>query len=254
MFFPKLRRRAKWVFLLLAVVFLGGYLVFSVGTGAGSGIGDYLSDIFNRQPGAGGPSVDEARERLADNPQDAEAQLELARALQTDGQTQEAIAAYERYTTGKPQDVDALRALASLYGLEAAEAQRRFERASGEAGAARIQQQFAPSSPFAQAITENAVVESVAGEADARAQAAQAEAQRYGTLQTEVYQRLTLLVDDDPLLWLQFAQAAETAAQYDAAITAYERFLKLAPDDSSAQQVRDRIKLLRSFTGTSGDQ
>jgi predicted TPR repeat methyltransferase len=56
------------------------------------------------------------------------------------------------------------------------------------------------------------------------------------------------------LLWLQFAQAAETAAQYDSAITAYERFLELAPDDSSAQQVRDRIKLLRSFAGASGDQ
>ena len=97
-------------------------------------------------------------------------------------------------------------------------------------------------------------MESVAGEAEARARAAQADAQRYGTLQTEVYQRLTLLVDDDPLLWLQFAQAAETAAQYDAAITAYERFLELAPDDSSAQQVRDRIKLLRSFAGASGDQ
>jgi tetratricopeptide (TPR) repeat protein len=137
MFFPKLRRRAKWVFLLLAVVFLGGYLVFSVGTGAGSGIGDYLSDIFNRQPGAAGPSVDEARERLADNPQDPQAQLELARALQTDGQVEQAIAAYERYTTTRPRDEDGLRALASLYGLEAAEAQRRFEQASGEAGAAR---------------------------------------------------------------------------------------------------------------------
>ncbi|HYY75252.1 MAG TPA: tetratricopeptide repeat protein [Gaiellaceae bacterium] len=254
MFFPKLRRRAKWVFLLLAVVFLGGYLVFSVGTGAGSGIGDYLSDIFNRQPGAAGPSVDEARERLADNPQDPQAQLELARALQTDGQVEQAIAAYERYTTTRPRDEDGLRALASLYGLEAAEAQRRFEQASGEAGAARIQQQFAPSSPFAQALTENAIVESVAGEADARAQAAQAEAQRYGALQTDVYQRLTLLVDDDPLLWLQFAQAAETAARYDSAITAYERFLELAPDDSSAEQVRDRIELLRSFAGASGDQ
>jgi tetratricopeptide (TPR) repeat protein len=254
MFFPKLRRRAKWVFLLLAIVFLGGYLVFSVGTGAGSGIGDYLSDIFNRQPGVGGPSVDEARDRLAANPQDAEAQLELAQALQSDGQTAEAIVAYERYTTTRPQDVDGLRALASLYGLEAAEAQRRFEQASGEAGAARIQQQFAPSSPFAQALTENAIVESVAGEADARAQAAQAELQRYGTLQTDVYQSLTLLVDDDPLLWLQFAQAAETAAQYDSAITAYERFLDLAPDDPSAPEVEQRIELLESFTGTSGDQ
>lgn len=254
MFFPKLRRRAKWVFLLLAVVFLGGYLVFSVGTGAGSGIGDYLADIFNRQPGAGGPSVDEARERVADNPQDAEAQLELARALQSDGQREEAIAAYERYRTARPRDTDALRALAALYGLDAAEAQRRFEQASGEASEARLQQQLAPSSPFVQAINENAVAESIAGEAEARAQAAQAEMERVGTLQTDIYRELTLLVDDDPLLWLQFAQAAETAADYESAITAYERFLELAPDDPNRRAVRDRIQLLESFAGAGGDQ
>jgi cytochrome c-type biogenesis protein CcmH/NrfG len=254
MFFPKLRRRAKWVFLLLAVVFLGGYLVFSVGTGAGSGIGDYLADIFNRQPGAGGPSVDDARERLAENPQDGAAQLELAQALQADGQTAEAIAAYERYTTSSPEDADALRALASLYGLEAAEAQRRFDQASGEAQAARLQQQFAPSTPFAQAVNENAIAESLAGEAEARAQAAQAQIQRYGSLQANVYQQLTLLVQDDPLLWLQFAQAAEAATQYETAISAYEQFLEISPDDPSARQVEERIKLLESFAGASGDQ
>jgi tetratricopeptide (TPR) repeat protein len=254
MFFPKLRRRAKWVFLALAIVFGGGFLVFNVGTGAGSGIGDYLADLFNRQPGTGGPSVDAAQERLAENPRDAQAQLDLARGFQSEGRTDEAIAAYERYTTTRPRDADALRTLASLYGLKAAEAQRRFEGASAEAQEARLQQQFAPSTPFAQAISENRIAESLATQADARAQAAQADAQRFAGLQTAVYQRVTLLVDDDPLLWLQFAQAAETAQQYDSAIAAYEEFLELAPDDPTAPQVQERIELLRSFAGTAGEQ
>ena len=103
-------------------------------------------------------------------------------------------------------------------------------------------------------ISENRIAESLATEAEARAQAAQADAQRFGSLQTEVYQRVTLLVDDDPLLWLQFAQAAETAQQYDSAITAYEQFLELAPDDPNAEPVRERIELLRSFAGTAGEQ
>lgn len=254
MFFPKLRRRAKWVFAVIALVFGLGFLVAGVGTGLGSGIGDYISDLFNRTPGVDGPSVEGARDRLAKNPSDAQAQLELARALQADGKTDEAILAYERYTATKPRDAEALRTLASLYGLKSAEAQRRLEAASAEAQEARLGQDFAPTTPFSQALNENKISQSLASEAEGRAQAAQQEAQRYATLQTGIYQRVTLLVDDDPLLWLQFAQAAETAQDYQSAITAYERFLDLSPDHPSAAQVKERIKLLESFAGTSGDQ
>jgi Tetratricopeptide repeat len=254
MFFPKLRRRAKWVFAVIALVFGLGFLVAGVGTGLGSGIGDYISDLFNRQPGVDGPSVENARERLAENPNNAEAQLELARALQADGQTDEAIAAYERYATTRPRDTEALRTLASLYGLKSAEAQQRLDTANAEAQEARLGQDFAPTTPFSQAINQNRISESLASEAEARAQAAQQEVQQYARLQSGIYQRVTLLVDDDPLLWLQFAQAAETAQDYEGAITAYERFLDLSPDHPSAPQVEERIKLLESFAGSSGDQ
>ena len=57
MFFPKLRRRAKWVFLVLAVFFGGGFLIFGVGTGAGSGIGDYFADLLNRPISTQGPAL-----------------------------------------------------------------------------------------------------------------------------------------------------------------------------------------------------
>jgi tetratricopeptide (TPR) repeat protein len=251
MFFPKLRRRAKWVFLALAIAFAGGFLFFGVGAG-GSGIGDYFAELFNRTPSAGTPEVQDALEKVEQNANDAAAQLELAQAYQADGQISEAIASYERYRTLRPEDADALRALAALYGQRTAEAQERAERANAEAQAADLDQTFAPESPFVQEITGNRVSESVSALAQARAQTAQAEAQRYGALQTKVYEELTLLVPDDPLLFLQFAGAAEAAQDYESAIAAYERFLELAPDDPSAAQVRERIKLLESITGTSG--
>ena len=47
--------------------------------------------------GAGQPSVDDARERLAENPDDAQALRDLATALQTDGQADEAIVPLEQY-------------------------------------------------------------------------------------------------------------------------------------------------------------
>lgn len=250
MFFPKLRRRAKWVFLALAIVFASGFLFFGIGAG-GSGIGDYFSDLFNRQQVAGGADVEDAQERVAKNPRDADAQLDLATALQADGRTDEAIAALERYTTIKPRDTDALRTLASLYGARAAEAVREAQSAQAEAQIASIGNQLAPTdSPFAQALTDDRITGTISDQANARAQTANERAQRFARLEVGVYEKLTLLVTDDPLLFLQLGQAAETAGEYESAVAAYERFIELAPDDPSVEPVRSRIELLESFLGS----
>ncbi len=253
MFFPKLRRRAKWVFLLLAIVFAGSFVFFGVGAG-GSGIGDYISDFINNSPDTGTPSLDSARKAVEDNPDDAAARLDLARAAQQDGQVDEAIAAYEAYRQMKPKDATALRSLAALYGQQVVLARREAEIASGQAAEASLQQTLAPSdSPFLQELLSSAATDSLSGEAQGRAQTASAEAQRLSRLQLDVYQDLTLIVKDDPLVYLQLAQAAEGAVDYASAIAAYEQFLQLAPNNASAKQVQQRIDQLKALTGqTSG--
>ena len=68
MFFPRLRRHAKWMFVLLALIFGLGFVLFGVGAG-GTGIGELL-----RGGGGGGgdsPSVYDARKRVEENPNDA---------------------------------------------------------------------------------------------------------------------------------------------------------------------------------------
>jgi regulator of sirC expression with transglutaminase-like and TPR domain len=250
MFFPKLRRRAKWVFLALAIAFGGGFIFFGIGAG-GSGIGDYFADIFNRQQTAGGADVDDARERVEKNPNDADAQLALANALQADGQTEAAITALERYTSQKPRDADAQRTLASLYGSLAAQAFRRAQDAEAEAQTTDLERTLAAQdSPFLQELTNDKVTGTLSARASERAQAAFAEAQRYAGLETSVYQRLVLLVPDDPLLFLQLGQAAESAGDNASALAAYESFLELAPDDPAAEQVKARIELLKTTAGT----
>src|SRR5918912_173052 len=107
MFFPKLRKRAKWIFALLALVFAVGRVAFGVGAG-GSGIGDFLSQIVNGGGGTSGPSVEDALKKLRDNPKNANAQLELAKAYQGQGHTDQAIAAYETYVKTRPKDTTAL--------------------------------------------------------------------------------------------------------------------------------------------------
>ena len=249
MFFPKLRRRAKWVFLFLAIAFAGSFVFFGVGAG-GSGIGDYLSDLFNRPVASGAPSLDDAQEAVAENPNDPQAQLDLARAAQAEGDIQLAVAALEEFRTMRPRDVEAMRTLTALYARQVAEAQQRAAVAGNEAAEANLPKTLAPQdSDLLQAITGNSLSDALAARAQERANAANAEVQRLSQLQLGVYEELTLLVKDDPLLWLQFASAAETAQDYASAITAYEQYLELQPNSPNADQVRERIDALETISG-----
>ena len=59
-------------------------------------------------------------------------------------------------------------------------------------------------------------------------------------------------MDDDPLLFLQFAQASENAQDYQSAIAAYEQFLELAPNNPNAEQIEQRIEALKTFVEQTG--
>jgi hypothetical protein len=100
MFFPRLRRHAKWVFLFLALAFGLGFIGFGVGAG-GVGFGDVLRDAGG---GSGIPSVSKAQERVNENPKDAKAWRDLATALQASSKTDEAVEALEGYVALKPKD------------------------------------------------------------------------------------------------------------------------------------------------------
>jgi tetratricopeptide (TPR) repeat protein len=249
MFFPKLRRRAKWVFLFLAIAFGGSFVFFGVGAG-GSGIGDYLSDLLNRPVASDTPSLSDAREAVAERPDDPEAQLDLAKAAQVDGQLELAISAFEEYRTMKPDDPEALRTLAALYGTQIAEAQRRATIASNEAAEASLPNTLAPEdSEFLQDLTTNPLTASLSAQAEARASVANAEVQSLAAAQLGIFSELVELADDDPLLFLQWANAAETAQDYESAITAYEGYLELQPNSANAEQVQERIDSLKVITG-----
>ena len=250
MFFPKLRRRAKWVFLFLALIFAFSFVFFGVGAG-GSGIGDYISDLFNRPVSSDTPELDDAQKAATENPNDPGAQLDLARAAQAEGQTQVAISAYEKYRTMRPEDPDALRTLAALYGAQIAAAQQRAAVASGQAAEASLPKTLAPEdSQFLQELTTNPLTASLSAQAQARADAASADVQRLGFAQVAVFSKLTELVKDDPLIFLQYANAAEIAQDYQSAISAYESYLDLQPNSPNAEQVQQRIDTLKAVSAT----
>jgi tetratricopeptide (TPR) repeat protein len=244
MFFPKLRRRAKWVFLLLAIAFAIGFVAFGVGTGVGgTSIGDVLRDLIGQRNA--GSSVDDARKKALEHPDDAAAQFAYATALQDHGRLREAIAALQTYTALKPKDTDALRQLANLWGSVAAKARQEYNTAQADAEQVSAVETFAaPSSDFLKQVEQNQIAQALAAKANARASAALGQAQNAAAQQQRVYEQLTLLVPDDPSLFLSLGIAAQQANDAKSAVAAYKQFLKLAPNDPSASQVQQQIALL----------
>jgi tetratricopeptide (TPR) repeat protein len=245
MFFPKLRRRAKWVFLLLAIAFGIGFVAFGVGTGvSGTSLGDVLRDLIGQQNT--GTTIDDARKNALANPKDANAQFAYANALQARGRTQEAITALEAYTALKPKDVDALRQLANLWGSVANQARQEQQLASAQATEASAASSIAvPDSDFLQEVEQNKIAQTLAQQANARANAAAGRAQSAAGQQQTVYEQLTLLIPDDPSIFLSLGIASQEANDAESAIAAYQKFLDLAPNDPSAAQVKQQIDFLK---------
>ena len=234
MFFPRLRRRAKWVFLFLAVAFGLGFVAFGVGTGvSGTSLGDVLQDFLNREP-EGIQSVEDARKASQERPNDAEAQAGKAQA----GKAQ----------PRKPRDVQALRQLALMWGAEAGLAREAAEIAGAEAQQISLQETLAPTEGggFFQEVAGNRISETLAQEAQAKASEAQGRALRAAREEATTWQELSLLTPEDSGVFLQLGIASQGAGEIDAAIAAYEKFLELAPDDSRADVVQQQIDLLKA--------
>ncbi len=242
MFFPRLRRQAKWVFLFLALAMGLGFVAFGVGAG-GVGVGD----IFRGAGGDSGvPSVESAEERVAENPKDADAFRDLATAHQAEGNTDEAIEALEGFVALKPKDADTLRELAGLYLAKAGTAQERAQIAeyrtsflapgAGLAGSISLGGKPLDPDPISSAISELS-----SGDVSQWL----FEAQQASASAVETYKKVVAAEPGDPNVQLELAQAAQSAGDTATSIAAFEAFLKLAPDDPSAVEVKRILKQLR---------
>jgi tetratricopeptide (TPR) repeat protein len=246
MFFPRLRRQAKWVFLFLALAMGLGFVAFGVGAG-GVGVGD----IFRGAAGDSGvPSISSAEKRVAENPKDADAFRDLATAHQAEGNTEEAIEALEGFVALKPKNADALRELAGLYLAQAGTAQEKAQ-------IAEYRMAFlAPGASLAGSITlggkpldpdpiSSAVSEQSSGDVSTWL----FEAQQASANAVETYKKVAAAEPGDPNVQLELAQAAQGAGDSATAIAAYQEFLRLAPEDPSAVEVKRILQQLRGQQG-----
>jgi tetratricopeptide (TPR) repeat protein len=245
MFFPRLRRHAKWMFLFLALAFGLGFVGFGVGAG-GIGIGDVFRDAAG---GSGVPSISDSEQKVLENPKDAQAFKDLATAHQAAGNTDEAIEALQSFIALRPRNTDALRELAALYLQQASAAQERAQ--IYQTRAAYLAPGSIRDTIFqigGSALDPDPITSAVSSSYESEIQAAASEIQTASGQAVEMYRRITELQPNDPTVQLELAQAAQSANDTATMIAAYEAFLKLAPNDPTAPEVRRILKQLEQFS------
>lgn len=251
MFFPRLRRQAKWMFVFLAVVFGLGYVIFNVGGSIpGTGLGDVFQGLATQNSG---PSVGDSRDKIKDNPNDATGHRELSTALQREGRNAEAIQPLERYVQMKPTDREALRQLGSLHM-----AQARIYEEQGALARAQLTELTGgdvltpgTQSPFGQEFANPQITSLESNKYNQQLNQAYLGLQQEYKDATRVFEKLVAVTPDEleadePLIFLQLAQAAQSAGNLKAAIKAYERYLVIAPDSASAAAVKAQLPQLRA--------
>jgi Flp pilus assembly protein TadD len=257
LFFQRLRNHAKWAYVGLAVAFVLGFVLLGVGSGS-TGAADVLGNMFNFGSGGSGTSISKLQKKVDASPKNAKAWRDLATALEQKQRTQDAVNALERYTALRPKDQNALAELASQYGTLATNYATDYSNAQTEAqqfsspGAV-----FAPASttPFGKAFADptalqdpiSSAVQSLASSKQSTAYTNFQNAQKSAET---VYQKLSKLSPNDATTKIQLGQAAQAAGDTKVAIAAYQAFLKLAPTDPLAPQVKQALKQLQTSAAT----
>jgi tetratricopeptide (TPR) repeat protein len=214
LFFMRLRRQAKWVYVLLAVLFAITFAFLGVGSGT-NGLDQLFQglNIFHH----GGNSVSSA---------------------------ENAIGALQQYTNLRPK---AAAVWSELAGLQATQAQtyiQQYRDAYTNRQLLAPSQSFLPTGKLGQALGTNRAEQVASKQADATLQAVQSRAQVALSSTVDSYDKVTKLTPKDSNAWFQLAQAGQQAGNYTVAVKAYKRYLVLNPSSTSKSQIEQLIKQL----------
>jgi Flp pilus assembly protein TadD len=243
LFFSRLRRRAKFAYLILAVLFAVTFAFLGIGSGS-SGLDQLFQNIniFS----SSGSSVSKALKNVQKHPNDPAAFRKLATAYEAKSDTVNAISTLQSYTTLKPKDAGVW---AELGGLQLQNAQ---QFASDYQAVATNQQLSAPSAIFAppttsklgKALGTNKVEQAAASVLNAQLQNLSQQANLGFQNAVASFQKAADLEPNNSNAQFQLAQAARTAGSTTTAVAAYKKYLKLNPNSPSASQIKALIKQL----------
>jgi tetratricopeptide (TPR) repeat protein len=257
LFFSRLRRHAKIIYVLLALAFAIGFVAFGVGSGS-TGIGDSLRGLFGSGSSTSVSSrIKDQQKKIAANPQDMQAYLTLASYYQQDNKDSQAVSTLERAAKVKPKDQDVLSGLARIYRTQAETAQNSWATAENALAESNLSPPgLEPNSTLGQALTSDPLsqqLKTAASDAYFKMTSAFTKAEN-------AYKGVATAVRGTPQeanAQLQLASVAIEAIQtaglsggtgdVKTAIQAYKRYLKLEPNGVSATQAKQTLTQLQAL-------
>jgi len=242
LFFMRLRRKAKFMYVLLAVLFGVTFAFLGVGSGGNGGLDQLFSglNIFS----SSGTSVSKAQKEIKKNPKAAKGYRDLATAYEGKNDTPNAISALQQYTIQNPKNPSVW---TELGGLQLSQAQSYLAQYQAQSQAAQLaapSTAFLPTGKLGTALGTNQVEQAAASQVNASVQDLSSRTQLAYSNAVQSYQRAANLQPKNADAWFQLAQTAQSSGDTKTAVAGYKRYLKLNPDSTSAPQVRQLIKQL----------
>jgi tetratricopeptide (TPR) repeat protein len=256
LFFARLRRHTKWMFVLLALVFAVGFVAFGVGSGSTGvgGIGDLFNSVFGKGSSGINSRIKGDQKKLAANRGDVQTAIDLSTLYQQKQQSSQALAVLEQTAKVKPKDLDLLNAIAGIYRNETSTAKNEAAAAQNALSSRAVTPPGLDiSSPLGQAFGGDPLTQLLrtnATDAFTKLTTAYTKAE-------SAYQRVATAArgtPQEPNAQLALASVAVEAVQItgqttdiQVAINAYKRYLKLEPHGVSANQARQTLAQLEPF-------
>jgi cytochrome c-type biogenesis protein CcmH/NrfG len=265
-----IRERRGWVaavFCVLAAIFAASFVIGGVGTGSSAS----LSDIIGNDGPAATTTTSESTQSLEKSvkaqPKNAAKWQQLADAYATEDRPADEARAWSKVVALEPGNMEHLQRLAL------AQAQMATNQSSQ---AQSLQQQASSTSAGSDTTFSGGTLGSLTLDPVTQAQASvdseqqtklmteagkvAEKADTWWKRSTQTYGKIVALPafksnDLAATIWLNYGSAAQSASDAKTAIKAYEAFLKLAPDDANAKQVREVVTALKksaASTATDG--
>jgi cytochrome c-type biogenesis protein CcmH/NrfG len=244
LFFSRLRRHAKVIYVLLALVFAGGFVFLGVGSGS-TGVGDLLQGkFFGGSSSSISSQIKDKQKAIERNPNDVAPYLDLAGFYQQDQKESQALTTLRKAEKVAPRNIDVLNRIASIYSGRA----ERARTAAVNAQTAYLEATTAPpaldpSSSIGQALTGDPYSNSLRVVANEKYTIM---VQAFARAKT-TYKRVAQLArgtSQEANAQLQLAGAAQIASDIPTAVAAYKRFLRIAPDNPNAAAVKQTLAQL----------
>jgi Flp pilus assembly protein TadD len=242
LFFVRMRRSAKPVYVILAVLFAVTFAFLGVGSGSNGGLDQLFSglNIFSH----GGTSISKAQKAVAKHPNDPKGYRDLATAYEAKGDTANAVSALQQYTNIKRKDVHAWSELGGLQLTQAQDYSTAYQDAYNARQLAAPSTPFLPTGKLATALGSNQLEQAAASQADSTLQDLQQRVQLAYQNAVSSYQRAATLQPANSNNWFQLGQTAQQSGDSTTAVKAYKRYLKLNPGSATAPQIKALIKQL----------